>query len=86
MKFFTRPHIINIGAKASVLLFEKLNIASGKYMLQGCENTNRKRLYHYNYKSEKPKMKRRKILRGIKKAKDDKIEKREGTVYKAGGF
>ena len=34
----------NIGRKASVLIFEKLNMTPAKYTLKGCQNINRKRL------------------------------------------
>ena len=30
--------------------------------------------------------KKRKVLRGLKKKKGDKLKEEEGTVYKAGGF
>ena len=76
----------NIGAKANILLFEKLGMIPGKYTLLGCSNLNKKRLYHSDYKTKEPNKKRRKILRGTKKSKDNKLEQNEGTLYEAGAF
>ena len=50
----------NIGRKASVLIFEKLNMTPGKYTLKGCQNINRKRLFRSAYKNKESSKKRRK--------------------------
>ena len=34
----------NIGKKASVLIYEKMNLIAGKFTLQGCDKISRKRL------------------------------------------
>lgn len=76
----------NIGRKASVLTFEKMGMVPGRYMLTGCNKTNKRRLYDSIYQDKESTKKRRKIIRGKKKQKDDKNEELEGTVYKAGEF
>ena len=44
----------NVGRKATVLIYEKLGIVPGRYLIDGCRNKNRKRLYHANYKHQEP--------------------------------
>jgi hypothetical protein len=76
----------NIGRKASVLLYEKLGLRPRKYLIDGCNYKNRKRLYHAEYKLQEPMKKRRKVIRGQKKQKQDKHKDKEGKLYEAGGF
>ena len=40
----------NIGKKASVLIYEKMNLIPGKFTLQDCDKINRKRLFGSKYK------------------------------------
>lgn len=40
----------NIGQKASVLVFERLEMIPGHYTLRGCNRNNAKRLIHSKYK------------------------------------
>ena len=40
----------NIGKKASVLIYEKMNLIPGKFTLQGCDKISRKRLLASKYK------------------------------------
>jgi len=76
----------NIGRKATVLIFEKLGVTPGKFLINGCREKNRKRLYHADYKFQSPMKKRRKLIRGVKKQKQDKNKASEGKLYEAGGF
>lgn len=76
----------NVGRKASVLIYEKLKMIPGKYTLQGCSNLNKRRLNLAKYKNSSPVKKRRKILRGKTKSKDDVDVEKEGCSYEAGGF
>ena len=76
----------NIGQKASILVYEKLNMVPGKYTLKGCATRNKKRLFHAAYKNKDVSKKRRKVIRGKKKKKEDKDEDREGILYDAGAF
>ena len=57
----------NIGKKASVLLFEKLNMIPGIYTLQGCFIMNKKRLIFAKYQNRITSKKQRKVIRGCKK-------------------
>lgn len=76
----------NIGRKASVLVYEKMGMIPGKYMLRNCFKTNKRRLYNSKYQDKESSKKRRKIIRGLKKAKADKDKEKEGKVYGAGEF
>ena len=76
----------NTGAKSCKLLYEKLNILPGYHTLKGCTVRNRKRLYVAEYKYNESTKKRRRLIRGLKKGKDDKYIEHEGTVYDAGAF
>ena len=50
----------NIGKKASVLIYEKLNLIPGTFTLQGCDTINRKRLFASKYKEMDSRKKRKK--------------------------
>jgi hypothetical protein len=50
----------NIGRKATVLIFEKMNMRHGQYLLRNCNRLNHKHLYHSQYKSNEPAQKQRK--------------------------
>ena len=76
----------NIGRKASVLVMEKMGLRPGRYLLKGCQRLNRKRLYLSEYKNTASSKKRRKVIRGKKKARDDKNLQTEGEQYKTGAF
>ena len=72
----------NIGRKASILIFEKLNMIPGKYCLEGCRKINEKRLFASKYGNLEATKKRRKIRRGKAKNKDDKIMTKKGNLMK----
>ena len=76
----------NIGWKASVCVYEKLNIIPGCYCTRGFDTLNRKRLYNASYKSNEKTKKRRKIIRAKAKSKKDKTEQKEDVLYEAGAF
>ena len=76
----------NIGRKASILIFEKLNMVPGKCCLKGCRKINEKRLSASKYDNLEATKKRRKIRRGKAKTKDDKNNDKEGQSYEAGAF
>ena len=67
----------NIGKKASLLIYEKMNLIPGMFTLQGCNTINRKRVFTSKYKEMVSTKKRRKIRRGKAKQKDDKNESKE---------
>ena len=62
----------NVGRKASVLIYEQLNIIPGRYTTLGLHIINKKRLYISKYDASSPTKKRRKMRRGIAKQKKDK--------------
>ena len=39
----------NVGKKASVLIYENMNLLPGKFTMQGCDKNNRKRLFASKY-------------------------------------
>ena len=75
----------NIGRKASVLTFEKLNMIPGRYTVKGCYVLNKKRLNFSLYKNRLTSRNRRKAIRGRKKRKEDDDNDKEGTLYDPGG-
>ena len=76
----------NIGKKASVLIYEKMNMLPGEHMLKGCRTAYKRRLFHASYKNLSTSKKRRKIIRGKKKSSDNTNKENEGTLYKSGEF
>ena len=76
----------NIGRKSSVVIFEKLCMIPGRYTLKGCQHINKRRLFNSVYKSMENSKKRRKIIRGNIKKKDDKEEEKDGESYAAGAY
>ena len=74
------------GEKATILMYEKLQMKPGSYTLLGCSTLNRKRLSRSEYRNKPVVKKRRTVLRAkIRKGEDSQLEK-EGTVYKSGAF
>ena len=76
----------NFGHKATVLIYEKLNMIPGKYTLSGCTDLNRKRISHASYKGKAVVKRRRTLLRGFSKCKQDKDSNKEEVMYAPGGF
>jgi len=76
----------NIGKQASVLILEKMDLRPGMYMLEGCRQINKKRLYLSRYKNLDHVKKRRQVIRGKKKNKYDKSLEKEGNPYQTGAF
>ena len=76
----------NIGKKSSILIFEKLGMVPGRYMVKNCTIINRKRLFNAKYKSSEQVRLRRKKLGGTKKSALDKVGDKEGSMYASGAF
>ena len=76
----------NIGRKASILIFEKLNMIPGKYCLEGCRKINEKRLSASKHDNLKATKKHRKVRHGKAKTKNDKNNDKEGQSDEAGAF
>lgn len=76
----------NMGARTILKLLEELNIPCGKYTQQGCNVLDNDRIDVAEYKEKDLSKKRRKVLRGLKKKKENKKQKVEGKTYAAGTF
>ena len=76
----------NDGRQASLEILKKANVEQGYYTTSAFVSFNIKRkrsaVYHHNSAVQKA----RKIIRAQRKRKVDKNKKKEGNVYKAGGF
>ncbi|XP_028392982.1 uncharacterized protein LOC114517447 [Dendronephthya gigantea] len=76
----------NIGAEAAVNLLKEVKLKPGKFCVEGLNKINKERVKRANVKAKECSRKKRKILRGQKKRKDEKLKEEEGTTYKSGGF
>ena len=76
----------NMGRNSSIEIFKALGMNPGRFMEKHCQVSNAKRLFNKTRKSSEPVRKRRKILRGLKKTKQDSNELNEGVIYEAGKF
>ena len=76
----------NMGRKSSIEIFKAIGMNPGRFMEKHCQVLNAKRLFNKTRKSSEPVRKRRKILRGHKKNKQDSNELTEGVTYEAGEF
>ena len=76
----------NVGMKASILIYEKLDMIPGRYSLRGCKQINMKRIKFSEYQIDKKNKVRRQFLRAKKLKKSDKILENEDKLYEAGGF
>ena len=76
----------NIGAVTVIRILQALNIPPGKYTGEGCKLLDQLRVNGAEYKSNASTKKRRKVIRGLKKRKEDKNKQREGVNYASGQF
>ena len=76
----------NIGAEAAVNIFKEVNLDPGEYFLKGMRKINKERIAKADFKGKEVNKKKRKMLRGLKKKKEDKLKQEEGTLYKPGAF
>ena len=76
-----------MGSKASEDILKELGSEPGHYNFEeGVRKTNEMRIKKANHRNDVEIKKRRKVLRGQKKKKDDKTKENEGPTYEAGGF
>ena len=75
----------NYDMKATLDVFEMLNIEPGIYTMQICDNLSKERKRNALYKIS-DKYKRRKPIRHLSKQKQNKNIEVEGTSYEAGSF
>ena len=75
-----------MGSKAVLELFKCMDIASGHYTEAAGKLEDTSRVSLAEYKSTPIVRKRRKVIRGLKKQKEDKTKDKEGLQYGAGEF
>ena len=76
----------NIGCKAAVKIFKEINIQPGQNTINGCKRINKVRISRGNFQAKESTKKLRKIKRGLKKSKQDKIDQTEESTYEPGKF
>ena len=76
----------NIGSITVIELFQALGIPPGKYTEEGCRLQDQLRIHTAQHQSKPSTKKRRKVIRGLKKRKDDKTKQKEGVNYGPGQF
>jgi len=76
----------NIGSTTVLKLLQGLGISPGKYTQAGCKRQDETRVQLAQYKSQVATKKKRKVLRGNKKRKNDKNKQAEGLTYAPGQF
>ena len=76
----------NIGTKAAVEIYKEVNIVPGCNTLKGCNRINNCRISRGNFQVNDSTKKLRKIKRGLKKSKQDKIDQTEESTYEPGKF
>jgi hypothetical protein len=76
----------NEGSRTVLKLYDSLKIPPGKYTEVGCRVLDDERIYGAEYKEMDKSKKRRKVLRGQRKNKEDKKQQAEGATYGAGSF
>ena len=76
----------NLGNKAAVNIFEELDLVPGHFFEESIGKADRLRVKKAEHRNTPEVKKRRKILRGQKKKKEDKNKEKEGTTYEAGAF
>ena len=69
-----------------IRIFQALNIPPGKYTEEACKLQDQLRVDGVEYKSKASTKKRRKVIRELKKRKEDKNKQREGVNYAPGQF
>ncbi|CAB3999876.1 Hypothetical predicted protein [Paramuricea clavata] len=73
-------------AVGSICFGLSMNIPAGKYTEFACHAEDKSRVSLAQYKSTPRAKKRRKLIRGLKKKKEDKNQETEGLKYGAGEF
>lgn len=76
----------NIGCQASLNILTQQGIQPGTFCLEEMKKIDRVRVHKANYRGEEKAKKRRKILRGKRKKKEDKAQNQEGVTYASGAF
>ena len=83
---FNEVSHFKIGSLTVIRLYQALFIPPGKYTEEGCKFQDLQRVHVAQHKSKASTKKRRKVIRGLKKKKDDKNKQKEGVNYGPGQF
>lgn len=76
----------NMGSRAAACIMQELDLEPGYFFEEGNKKADEVRSGKANHREKAEVKKRRKVLRGQKKNKEDKSEQKEGKIYEAGGF
>jgi len=76
----------NVGSNAAADILSELGLVPGHFFEEGVKNADTKRVKKADHRHNPEIKKRRKVLRGQKKKKEDKTQEKEGNTYEAGAF
>ena len=76
----------NYGAQSIIDTLVLLHVDSGFYTTKMASGANVKRKYNAGYKGKIETKQRRKVIRGLKKKRNDTNKHNEGKTYESGGF
>ena len=76
----------NIGAKAAMNVFTEMGLVPVVFFRHGIRKADQQRVKKAEHRNLPAVKKRRKVLRGSRKKKEDGTQEREGATYKAGAF
>ncbi|XP_066932065.1 uncharacterized protein [Clytia hemisphaerica] len=76
----------NNGGIAAYNILTKMNMEAGKYTVKGLNLQDLIRKRRSAYRMSSPQTKRRKVIRHLRKTKQDKLIEKEGKTYEYGGF
>ena len=76
----------NMGSRASVDILQEDGLVPGYYFQEGVCKADKKRVKKADHRAKPDVKKRRKVVRGQKKKREDKNQETEGNTYEAGAF
>ena len=76
----------NMGSRAAINILQEEGLNPGFHLEEGICRADKKRIKKAHYRATPEVKKKRKVLRGHKKKKEDKNKEVEGNTYEAGAF
>lgn len=76
----------NMGSGTSAKIMEELGLEPGYFFQEGNRKADKLRVAKADHRKKAEVKKRRKVLRGQKKKKEDKTKEKEGNTYEAGAY
>ena len=76
----------NIGSKAARKIFNELGLVPGQFFQNGVGQADKRWIMKAEHSKTPAVKKRKKVLRGQKKKREDSTKEKEGITYKAGAF